>query len=290
MPTPRQRHQDQSRPRPRQRPAAVDDGRLGLRADCANCFGLCCVALPFAKSADFPVDKDAGKPCGNLRRDFSCGIHARLRERGYLGCTVFDCFGAGQKVSQVTFRGADWRGAPGDARLMFDVFAVMRQLHELLWYVSEALTLPAARSVHPALRKAREDVERLTRAGAEELVRLDVAAVRGGVNDLLVRTSELVRAGVPGRKRSHRGADLVGARLRGADLRGADLRGALLIGADLAGADLRGADVIGADFRGADLGGADLRGCVFLTQAQVDAAVGDAGTRLSSGLVRPGFW
>ncbi|MGY4928813.1 pentapeptide repeat-containing protein, partial [Streptomyces sp. 900105755] len=24
-----------------------------LRGDCARCFGLCCVALPFAASADF---------------------------------------------------------------------------------------------------------------------------------------------------------------------------------------------------------------------------------------------
>ncbi|WP_442277551.1 hypothetical protein [Terrabacter sp. 2YAF2] len=28
-----------------------------LEADCAQCFGLCCVALPFTRSADFPVDK-----------------------------------------------------------------------------------------------------------------------------------------------------------------------------------------------------------------------------------------
>ena len=31
-----------------------------LQADCAHCFGLCCVALPFARSADFAVDKPAG--------------------------------------------------------------------------------------------------------------------------------------------------------------------------------------------------------------------------------------
>lgn len=37
-----------------------------LEADCSQCFGLCCVALPFARSADFPVDKAAGEPCRNL--------------------------------------------------------------------------------------------------------------------------------------------------------------------------------------------------------------------------------
>jgi uncharacterized protein YjbI with pentapeptide repeats len=78
--------------------------------------------------------------------------------------------------------------------------------------------------------------------------------------------------------------------LRGAGLRAANLRGAYLIGADLRGADLRGADLIGADLRGARLAGADLRGALFLTQAQLDAAGGDAATRLPAGLTRPGHW
>ncbi len=75
-----------------------DNRRLRLQADCENCFGLCCVALPFAASADFAIDKDAGKPCENLQSDFRCGIHNSLRQRGFRGCTVYDCFGAGQKV------------------------------------------------------------------------------------------------------------------------------------------------------------------------------------------------
>src|SRR5690606_37914114 len=74
-----------------------------LTADCSRCAGLCCVALPFAASADFAVDKAAGTPCGHLQPDFRCGIHDGLREAGYPGCTVFDCFGAGQRVVQVTF-------------------------------------------------------------------------------------------------------------------------------------------------------------------------------------------
>ncbi|MEV4377089.1 pentapeptide repeat-containing protein [Streptosporangium sp. NPDC049644] len=269
-------------------PAGGD--RPGLRADCANCFGLCCVALPFAASADFAVDKAAGKPCANLRADFRCGIHANLRERGFPGCTVFDCFGAGQQVSQVTFGGQDWRRAPGTAGRMFEVFPVMRQLHELLWYLTEALALPQARPIHDDLRRALDDTERLTRGSAEALVETDVATVRQGVNALLLRASELVRAEVPGRKKNHRGADLIGARLRGANLRGANLRGAYLIAADLRNADLRTADLIGVDLRDADLRGADLTGSIFLTQAQVNAARGDTATTLPAGLTRPAHW
>ncbi|MEN3540340.1 pentapeptide repeat-containing protein [Microbispora sp. ZYX-F-249] len=260
-----------------------------MRADCANCFGLCCVALPFAASADFAITKDAGRPCPNLRDDFRCGIHARLRDSGFAGCTVYDCFGAGQKVSQVTF-GRSWRDEPRTADRMFEVFPVMRHLHELLWYLDEALSLPAARPIHPELRGAFEETERLTAGTPDDLLDVDVAAHREKVNVLLLRTSELVRASAGGRAPDRRGADLIGARLRKADLRGANLRGAYLIGADLRGADLRWADLIGADLRGADLGGADLTGSVFLTQVQVNAAKGDEATKLPAGLTRPSHW
>ncbi|WP_042431882.1 pentapeptide repeat-containing protein [Streptacidiphilus anmyonensis] len=261
-----------------------------LVSDCGSCFGLCCVALPFAKSADFARNKAAGTPCGNLAEDFRCGIHARLRESGYTGCTVFDCFGAGQKVSQLTFGGVDWRREPSSAPAMFAAFPVMRQLHELLRYLDEAVDLPAAAPLAPRLRRAREDVEAMTRQDAEALAGLDVPGIRAGVSELLLEASELARAGLPARRRNHRGADLIGAKLRRADLRGANLRGAYLIGADLRDADLRGADVIGADLRGADLRGADLTGALFLTQPQLNAARGDATTRLSGTLDRPGHW
>lgn len=265
--------------------------RADLRADCANCFGLCCVALTLTASADFAIDKDAGTPCPNLQDDFRCGIHTRLRPEGFSGCTVYDCFGAGQKISRLTYEGRDWRRRPDTARQMFQAFPVMRQLHELLWYLTEALSLPAAAPLRPELRASLESTERLTLSPAEHLVALDVSAHREEIAALLLRASRLSRAaGHPRKKRDHRGADLIGARLRGADLRGADLRGAFLIAADLRGADLRLADVIGADFRDAELSGADLTDALFLTQAQVNAARGDTATRLPRALTRPSHW
>jgi uncharacterized protein YjbI with pentapeptide repeats len=254
----------------------------------------------FSASADFAVDKPAKHPCVHLRPDFRCGIHERLRPAGFPGCIVYDCFGAGQKVAQVTFRGQDWRRVPRIARQMFDAFTVMRHLHELLWYLTEAAALPPARSLRDDLRVALDETERLTRLEPDALVELDVSAHRRNVDALLVRTSELVRARAPGRRIDRRGADLIGADLIGADLigadlvgadlRGANLRGVYLIGADLWGADLRMADLIGADLRGADLAGADLTGSIFLTQPQVDAARGDPGTRLPGSLERPAHW
>ncbi|MGP3922676.1 pentapeptide repeat-containing protein [Streptomyces sp. 8N616] len=271
--------------------AAPDRGHLSLQGDCGNCFGLCCVALPFSASADFAVGKDAGQPCTHLTSEFRCGIHTRLRQQGFPGCTVYDCYGAGQKVSQFTFGGQDWRQAPETAQQMFEVFPIMRQLHELLWYLTEALALqPALRG---EIRRALDETERLTQLGPDSLRELDVAAHRQDVNALLLRTSELIRAKARRKNKENkdrRGADLIGANLKGADLKGANLRGAYLIAADLTDADLRWADLIGADLRDANLTGADLTDSIFLTQPQLNAAKGDGGTKLSPSLTRPTHW
>jgi uncharacterized protein YjbI with pentapeptide repeats len=53
--------------------------------------------------------------------------------------------------------------------------------------------------------------------------------------------------------------------------------------ADLRGDDLRLADVTGADLRGADVRGADLATTLFLSPSQLEAARGDASTRLPEG-------
>ena len=264
------------------------DRRLDLVADCSSCFGLCCVALAFEKSADFPIDKRAGEPCRNLRPDFGCGIHENLREEGFRGSAVYDCFGAGQQVAQVTFGGVSWRDSPEMSAGMFAALPVMRQLHEMLWYLAEALTRTEAGPLRPELEKAYAATEALTRTDADTLATLDLPSHRAEVDPLLLRTSELVRAAHRGPER--RGADLIGAKLANADLRGANLRGALLIAADLRGADLREADLIGADMRDSDLRGADLTGSLFVTQTQVNAARGDVRTRVPGVLARPAHW
>lgn len=273
-----------------QKELTVAGKRLDLRADCERCFALCCVAPAFSASVDFAINKNAGQACPNLQANFRCGIHTRLRQQGFRGCTVYDCFGAGQKVSQVTFSGQDWRQAPQNAWQMFATFPIMRDLHELLWYLSEALTLQPARPLYEEIGLALGETERLTHNSPDALINLDVAAHRQEINNLLLRASELVRAEFKHKKKELRGADLIGAKLRGSDLRGANLRGAYLIGADLRDADLRLADLIGADFRDADLRDANLTGSLFLIQSQLDSARGNSETRLPASLTHPAHW
>ena len=268
----------------------LDRRREELRADCRACAALCCVAPAFTASADFAINKLAGQPCPNLRADFRCSIHDRLRPAGFSGCAAYDCFGAGQKVTQHTFGGGDWRSSPPLAAPMFAAFAVMRSLHELLWYLNEALALPLAESFHEDLNDLFAATERLTFCGHDELVALDVNAHRHRANAVLLRVSATVRQRAGHAGADHRAADMVGKNLRDVDLTGASLRGALLIGADLRGADLSFADLAGADLRGAKLGGADLESSLFTSQPQVDSARGDATTRLPSRLSRPRHW
>ncbi|AGK99459.1 pentapeptide repeat-containing protein [Clostridium pasteurianum] len=275
-----------------------DMSRHNLQADCENCFGFCCVALYFSASEGFPVDKDAGKPCINLQSDFRCSVHKSLRKLGLKGCIAYDCFGAGQKVAQVTYGGHDWRQVPKSAKQMYEVFLIMRQIHEMLWYLAESLTLQQTCHIQGELSSMLNETERLTLLSPDSLIELDVAAHRGDVNTLLLQTSELVRSEVqPGQKTSSRhqktlgrGLDLIGANLRKNDLRGANLRGAYLIAADLRGVDLSGADLIGADLRDADLRGANLTHSIFLTQAQINTAKGDSDTKLPISLTRPIYW
>lgn len=278
------------------------DGQRHLRreelgADCARCFGLCCVALAFARSADFPFDKPAGEPCENLDARDACRIHTELRPRGFKGCIAFDCFGAGQKVSQHTFHGRSWRDAAGTRAAMVEVFPIVRRLHELLWYLHQAITLSKGTDCGALVWAQFERVRALSDESPHQLAALDVDAEYDAARPLLIRVSDLARTRVirstmnkRSRLRLGPGKDLAGATLAHADLRGVSLRGSLMMGADMSEAQLAGCDVLGVDMRDANLSGADLREAIYLTQMQVDSARGDHATVLPTGFRRPVHW
>jgi uncharacterized protein YjbI with pentapeptide repeats len=269
-----------------------------LKIECEKCFGLCCVALYFSASEGFPKDKAAGTPCSNLNQEFKCGVHKDLRKKGFKGCTAYDCFGAGQKIAQVTYEGQDWKQGKQPAKQMMEVFLIMRQLHEILWYLAEAYRVQTSKKIKTKLVELINEIEQLTYLKPELLIKLDVESHRDKARELFHQTSEMVRSNASSGKKSalKHGKmiagrpDFMGADLRRANLMGADLRGAFLIAANLSGTDLSGADLIGADLRDANVRGANLENSIFITQAQINAAVGDADTRLPITLARPGYW
>lgn len=239
-----------------------------LAADCTRCAALCCVVPAFTRSAEFAEDKPPATPCKNLAADHRCSIHARLRSSGYAGCTVFECFGAGQRLTSLQ------ENVPSAA-----VFFGLRRQHQTLWLLREALgyALSTLRreQVSAAIEAVVVEAERLDGVPDPSAVRL----LRAVSADLRSTYAEVV---LPDR--------LFGADLRGRDLRGADLRGAMLLGARLDGVDLTSADLTGADLRATRLQGADLTDALFVHASQLDAAAGDSTTRLPSGMRRPGHW
>lgn len=268
------------------------------RPQCEKCFGLCCTALYFSKAEGFPADKRAGVPCAELDAEFRCKIHEKLGATGLRGCIAYECFGAGQLVSQTAFLGQSWRAAPSAAEPMFRTFLILQQVCEIGWHLCEASTFPLEEPVVREVGAALARVERIARYTPQALAEFDLAAYHAEMGGLFRKVSGLVRGKIAREKglsltstRGRRaGPDYFGKDLRKKDLRCADLRGACLIAANLEGADLTGADLLGADLRGANLKGTDLSDSIFLTQPQISSAAGNAFTRLPPLLTRPFLW
>lgn len=254
-----------------------------LRADCGSCTALCCVLLPYSRAAGFGADKPGGIPCAHLLVDDRCGIHDQLREQGWPGCEVFDCFGAGQWVSGYTYAGRSWRDPEVDRGEMAAVLSAQRLVHEMLWHLDEVARRDAADETTRELQSRLLDVRALAPAA---LLRIDVDDLVEAASDHFAR----VRATKTPTARDLRRADLAGQDLRDEDLVDADLRGAALLGADLRGVDLGAASLLGADLRGARLESAVLDRVWFLTQPQIGAARGGEATLIPPRLRRPQPW
>ena len=118
----------------------------------------------------FSSGQDAGKPCPNLQTTSIVLSTKKLSQQGLKGCTAYDCFGAGQKVAQVTYGGRDWRQGVDVAKQMFEVFLIMRQLHEMLWYLTEVSALQVAHSIQDKITSIINETIRLTHLSPDSLI------------------------------------------------------------------------------------------------------------------------
>ncbi|QUH26201.1 pentapeptide repeat-containing protein [Serpentinicella alkaliphila] len=181
---------------------------------------------------------------------------------------------------------------------MFEVFLKIRQLQELLWYLTEVLMHKSTSQIHIIACSLIREAEDVTYLDPHLLIEFDIVGLRSKVNDILVKASELIRAEVidkikiqtKHKKTMGKKIDFIGAKLRNSNFNGANLRGAFLIAADLRNTDFSYADLIGADFRDADVRGANLSKSIFLTQAQVNCSKGDKSTKIPELLIRPKHW
>ncbi|MBL4806254.1 MAG: hypothetical protein JKY31_03090 [Rhodobacteraceae bacterium] len=123
-----------------------------FQSNCADCVGLCCVALAFDHSDSFAFDKPSGEACHNLDDNFRCKIHSSLKDAGFSGCVAYDCLGAGQRVTAI-YDGVSWQKNREYLTPMMDSFRAMRKVQELLQLLTTAGKLPLPDHVQQTLTR-----------------------------------------------------------------------------------------------------------------------------------------
>ena len=160
--------------------------RLDLVPDCGKCAAVCCVATSFDASDDFAFDKSAGVPCRHLRSDCRCAIHDDLARRGFRGCAVYDCYGAGQRVTQAFAEGS------GDLGDRDEAFRILRGVHELLWMLTEAAKLcpPSHPDLGRELAGAIDGLDAIARQPTPAIFEVDLRPQNDAVHAILRRVGD----------------------------------------------------------------------------------------------------
>jgi hypothetical protein len=172
--------------------------RLDLVADCASCAAMCCTATSFEASEEFACAKSAGVRCGNLTRGGRCAIHGELAARGFAGCAIYDCYGAGPRATRafagrLAGEGGDRGGGRAGGRGQVEgdrdaAFLVLRVVHELMWLLDEAARLcPVSSELAGDLAAQLATLEAIADGPVAALIALDVAAHEAAARAVLRR-------------------------------------------------------------------------------------------------------
>ena len=263
------------------------DLRANLRIDCEKCSGLCCVALYCMKTDGFPENKESGIPCKHLMSNFKCDMHSRLASKQMKGCLSYDCFGAGQKVTQYHFSDTDWRANPGKSNEIYQTFLFTYQLYQMEWYLLESLTIVSGEPIKSEIEALITKNEQLTNQNSYRTLKLEIEEYKTKVNQVLKQVSNLHFKTF---SRKSKRKDFLGKNFKRANLDGMDFSFALLIAADLEGCSLVGTSFLGADMRDTNIKNTDLNSSFYLTQMQINAAAGNANTKMPFYLNHPAYW
>lgn len=258
-----------------------------IKADCSKCSGLCCIALFFSKMDGFPQDKEAGKPCINLNKDYYCKIHGELKNCKMRGCIGYDCFGAGQHVTSVIYKGETWQTIKGKSQEIFDVFVVVFHLYQIRYFLVESRTIVLAKELWKVIDELIDENKRLCNYSPKDILNIDVDSYRDKVNIILKKVCSLIKEEYKNKKKL---SGFLGGNFKNKDMSGQDLGMQLLIAANFNNCKFHGTIFLGADTRDTNLSNADLREAVFLTQGQVNCAKGNRNTKLPKHLDYPVTW
>jgi hypothetical protein len=264
------------------------DYAVKLKIDCKNCSGLCCVSLYCSKTDGFPANKEAGTPCSYLDSDYGCNIHSILGEKNYRGCIAYDCFGAGQRATQLCLSKGTWKTNPKQADMIFETFMIVFQLHQMLWYLVEAFQLTSDNKLKSTIEELIQENEQMAEILPENCSKTDLSAYRLKVNTVLKQISSAISRSTSTSR--HSDMMYLGKNFKKANLDGKDFSMSLMIASNFTGCSLKKTNFLGADIRDANVKDTDLSESIFLTQMQINSAIGNKNTRLPDNLIRPAAW
>jgi uncharacterized protein YjbI with pentapeptide repeats len=260
-----------------------------MKADCSQCSGLCCTALFFSKIDGFPENKKAGKPCINLEKNFQCKIHGELEKRKMKGCIGYDCFGAGQQVTQIIYSGQTWQNTLEQAKEIFDVYNTVFQLYHIRFFLLEAMAILPAKMLRNDIKLLIDENEIICNSKPGDIMKFDTENYRNRANVFLKQVCGLLQKSFCFENKKCP-SDFLGKNFENKDLRGLDLSTKLLIAANFKNCVFDSTIFLGADTRDADFSNADLRNAVFLSQGQLNSAKGNRNAKLPKYLDYPITW
>ena len=261
-----------------------------LKVDCSQCSGLCCTALFFSKIDGFPENKIAGKPCTKLQNNYRCKIHHELEKRNMKGCIGYDCFGAGQHVTQYIYKGETWQTSKEQSKEIFDVFIIIFQLYQIRYFLEESRIVIPAKELWSDIENLINENEILCNSTKQSILDIDIDSYRNKVNILLKQVCASIIMSFKHNNNKKKLTEFLGRSFKKRDMSGLDLSMKLLIATSFDSCIFDGTIFLGADTRDANFSNADLRESVFLTQGQINSAKGNRSTKLPKHLDYPVTW
>ncbi len=138
----------------------------------------------FYAAQGFAFNKAAHSACRYVTLENRCASHTELASRGFPGCVAFDCYGAGQRVTQELFNGMTWRTSGETQVQIFSAYTCCLALHRLMAMLMLA-EATAAPPLDGQMRLKRQQLDEICRSEEAKTGSVDIARVQKDVFELV---------------------------------------------------------------------------------------------------------
>jgi hypothetical protein len=205
------------------------------------------------------------------------------------GCIGYDCFGAGQHVTQYIYKGEAWQTSQGQSKEIFDAFVMVFQLYQIRYFLEESKIIIPAKELWSDIQNLINKNEALCNSTPQSILEVDIRSYRSKVNIILRQVCNCVIKCFKDSD-NKKLTEFLGRNFKKRDMSGLDLSMKLLIATNFDSCIFDGTIFLGADTRDTNFSNADLREAAFLTQGQINSAKGNRNTKLPKHLDYPITW